>query len=285
MDQLLETELNEVFSSYASRIPADTAVRLRAVDYKPRTGHLSPCLTVGALGGVAATAGTVISVVVLGGAQPAFAGWSASPTPATAAQLASADAACQAKFASAPASPGTATPSSWSAAVTDVRGPYTMAIFQDGSANATCFIGPSFTAVSFNDGSSHSMAVGSSTGAKPGQEEGGSASTVGGIESGDITQLTESHLDLTGDGPYTLVEGQIQPDVTGVTLVRSDGSDVQATTGGGWLVAWWPAAQGVTSAEVTTPSGVTNQTLNLDQSAPPVPPAGSNGPSTAPPGG
>jgi hypothetical protein len=38
--------------------------------------------------------------------------------------------------------------------------------------------------------------------------------------------MTVAHLDSSGDGPYTLAEGQIQPGVRGVTLVRSDGTGV-----------------------------------------------------------
>jgi hypothetical protein len=82
--------------------------------------------------------------------------------------------------------------------------------------------------------------------------------------------MTVAHLDNGSNGAYTLAEGQIQPSVTGVTLARSDGSDVQASTGGGWFVAWWPGAQDVTSAEITTPSGVSNEPLNMHPLIPPV---------------
>ena len=107
--------------------------------------RLSPRLTVGALGGAVVTAGTVISVVVLGAAQPAFAGWSASPTAATGTQASSADAACQAKLAANPPPNGPTVGSGWTAVTTDVRGPFTVVIFQDGTSAATCFTGPSFT--------------------------------------------------------------------------------------------------------------------------------------------
>jgi hypothetical protein len=83
-----------------------------------------------------------------------------------------------------------------------------------------------------------------------------------GTSSGDITHMVVAHLD-SSEGTYTLAEGRIQPSVTGVTLARSDGSDVQATTGGGWFVAWWPGAQDVTSAEVTSASGVTDEPLSV----------------------
>jgi len=272
----LEAELHDAFSTYALGIPADAGVRLRAVDYKPRTGRLSPRLTVGALGGVAATAGTVISVVVLGGAQPAFAGWTASPTPASGTAATAADAACQAKLASQLGSGG-----GWTPVTSDVRGPFTVVIFQDGSSSATCFIGPSFTVLSESSGSHGSESVsGSAEGEALGQALGavnGGSIVVGGTASGDIQHMTVAHLDSASDGPYTLAEGQIQSGVTGVTLDRSDGTDVQASTGGGWFVAWWPGSQDVTSAVITTPSGTSNQPVTVQPLPSPPAPGTPNG--------
>ncbi len=276
MNQNLETDLHTALSRQAARLPADAGIRLRAVDYNPRTGRLSPRLTVGALGGAVVTAGTVISVVVLGAAQPAFAGWSASPTAATGTQASSADAACQAKLAANPPPNGPTVGSGWTAVTTDVRGPFTVVIFQDGTSAATCFTGPSFTVLSQSSVTAHASS-GSESVSGPAAGGGGSSSVmIGGTASGDITRMTVAHLDSTGDGPYTLAEGQIQSDVTGVALVRSDGSVVQATTGGGWFVAWWPGSQDVTSAELTTPSGTTSEPLDV-QSLPSPPPLGTTG--------
>ncbi len=272
----LETDLHTALSRQASRIPADAGIRLRAVDYNPRTGRLSPRLTVGALGGAVVTAGTVISVVVLGASQPAFAGWSAAPTAATGTQASSADAACQAKLAANPPPNGPTVGSGWTAVATDVRGPFTVVIFQDGSSGATCFTGPSFTVLAQSSISAHAASGSESVSGQSAGGEGSSSVMIGSSASGDITHMTVAHLDSTGDGPYTLAEGQVQSDVTGVTLVRSDGSDVQATVGGGWFVAWWPGSQDVTSAEVTTPSGTTSEPLDV-QSLPSPPPPGTTG--------
>ena len=65
---------------------------------------------------------------------------------------------------------------------------------------------------------------------------------------GDIEQMTVAHLTAGSQGAYSLAEGQLVSGVTGVTLVRSDGVDVVASTGSGWFVAWWPGSAGVTSA-------------------------------------
>ncbi|HTX00067.1 MAG TPA: hypothetical protein VMD59_14880, partial [Acidimicrobiales bacterium] len=93
MDEQLEAELRRVFSSHASEVTAGAAERLRRIDYHPRARRISPLVTAGTLGGAAA--GAIASVVVLGAAQPAFAGWRASPTPASSGQTASAEASCQ----------------------------------------------------------------------------------------------------------------------------------------------------------------------------------------------
>jgi hypothetical protein len=267
MNLTLETELHEAFSAYVARIPEDAGVRLRAIEYGPRTTRFSPRLTAGALGGAVATAGTVVSVIVLGSAQPAFAGWRAAPSAASAAQATTTDSACQAKLAS---TPGFAGASGWNAVTTDVRGPFTVVIFQDGSSDATCFIGPSFTILAQSSVGANSISVSGSVAQSGGRGGASSSIAIGSTESGDINHMTVAHLDSSSNGLYTLVEGQIQPGVSGVTLVRSDGSDVQASTGGGWFVAWWPGAQDVTSAEITTPSGVSNEPLNVHALIPPV---------------
>jgi hypothetical protein len=80
--------------------------------------------------------GTVISVIVLGSVQPAFAGWSAAPSPASASEVTTADSAFQAKLAS---SPGFADSSGWNAVTTDVRGPFTVVIFQEGGSGRNLF--------------------------------------------------------------------------------------------------------------------------------------------------
>ena len=87
--------------------------------------------------------------------------------------------------------------------------------------------------------------------------------------------MTVAHLDSGSQGPYTLVEGQVAAGVTAVTLLRTDGRHIQASTGNGWFVAWWPGDLNTTSALVTTATGVTTQPLDTTVPAPPPPPAGS----------
>lgn len=284
MNDHLENELCELFASRASAVPADAIARLRGVDFHPSTGHRwSPKLTVGSLAGLAATTGTVVSVIVLGGAQPAFAGWTAAPTPASSAQSTTASQNCLSQVEQSPAEGGTSS-AAWAPVATDVRGPFTVIVYGDGAGEATCFNGPTFTVVNTASSSSQngqqsrssSVSVNKGSGSSTGTAKGSSSVSIGtlvGNISNDVTQMTESHLDLdsAGGGSYTLVEGQIASDVVGVTFVRSDGDDVQATTGAGWLVAWWPGNAGITSAEVTTPSGQTSETF--DTTILPTPPS------------
>src|SRR6202034_3527601 len=147
MNQQLDSDVKEAFVAQATRIPDGAGDRLRGIDYRPRTSRLSPRLTVGTLAGGGAVAGAIISVVLVGGAQPAFAGWSPSPTPGSAGQTPAADATCQAQLAAAPALPVSTGGSGWNPVTTDVRGPFTVVIYQDGGTDATCFTGPSLPLV------------------------------------------------------------------------------------------------------------------------------------------
>jgi hypothetical protein len=271
MNDQLEAELREVFALRASEVPTDAVERLRRVDYRPRTRRRWP-LTMSALAAASGTA-AVVSVVVLGGSQSAFAGWTPTPTTPTAAQSAATQDNCHGYLST---MPGGADQGSWSQVATDVRGPYTVAIYQAGSSFATCFTGSSFTFASFSSADGE-MAVSASGSAPPGPS--GPSSTSSGIYSpGDgIEQLVVSHLSLAGDGPYTLAEGRLDPTVSAVTLVLSDGQDITATTVSGWFVAWWPGSQDATAAQITSASGTTNEPLKSlpSPTPPPLPTDGS----------
>jgi hypothetical protein len=239
---------------------------------------------VGSLAGVAAATGVVVSVVTLAGAQPAFAGWLPQPTPATTAQMSSAVATCRGQLANAAAVKRTAAVTGWDEVATDVRGPFTLSLFQSSGGDATCLTGPSLTIVSqsFTNGAGteggESSMSGSAGGTGRGQAE--SSITFGGSGTGSIEHVSVAHFDSDSQGPYTVVEGQVATGVTGVTLLRSDGQHVQATTTNGLFIAWWPGNQTTSSAQVTTAGGVSTQSLNLHQAGPPA-----GGPSTQPPAG
>ena len=219
-----------------------------------------------------ATAGTALAVV-LGGSTPAYAGWSATPTTA-AAPSSSADASCQSQLSEAPRGPaGTSLGSgAWQSVLTDVRGPFTVALFQNDGAYAACFTSPSFTEINelssspANGGvqsgelSVHSGSAAGAGSAGSGPAAGQSAVVLEGTSSGDLNQVVENHLTTTSEGPYTLIDGRVASGVTGVTLVRDDGQDVVATVADGWFVAWWPGADSpATSGQVVKATGTTTE--------------------------
>jgi hypothetical protein len=188
----------------------------------------------------AAAAGLLALVISLSaGASNAFAGWTPKPTPPAPGQLAGARASCQASQ-----SPI----AGLSLQLSDTRGPFTFSIYANDSSSATCIIGPSFTAVS---GSMSSYPVD--------------------VPAGHILMSSSHATDRTGSS-YSLAEGRTGTGVSGVTLTLDDGTNVQATVGNGWFVAWWPSSHTVKSAELTTASGTTTQTF--DQPAYPPPPSG-----------
>ena len=281
-----EAAVREAFATRAGRLPVGAASRLRSIDYGPREHRLRvPAIGLSAVAG-AATAGTALAVV-LGGSTPAYAGWSATPTT-TATPSPAADASCQSQLSGADPGPAGASLGSgaWQNVLTDVRGPFTVALFQNDGAYAACFTSPSFTEinqVSVGSGSgaaAGSMSVHGQAGSGPGPTSGFSSTLVGGTSSGDLQHVMQTHLSNSGDGPYTLVEGRTASGVTGVTLVRDDGQDVVATVDDGWLVAWWPGSATATSAQVSTESGTTSEAL-VSSARTPLPPPPSPGSCTS----
>ena len=162
-----------------------------------------------------------------------------------------------------------------------MRGPFTVALFQDDGAYAACFTSSSFTEVNQISSGAASSSVhvqrsGAARRGPPKARRRGSAVSVSGTGSGSLQQVMQSHLTTADDGPYTLVDGRTQSGVTGVTLVLDDGQDVVATVADGWFVAWWPGSANATSTQVTTASGTTTEPLVL-RSLPTPPPLSNSG--------
>jgi hypothetical protein len=281
----METDVRTALAARAAELPASALTRVQAVDYRPRTARLTRAARVGVGAGVlagAATAGAALSVV-LGGAAPAYAGWSATPTAApSAAPSAQASQSCLSSLPSNEPAGGELGSGSWQTVLTDVRGPFTVALFQNDGAYASCFTSSSFTEVtqvaSNGGAATNAQSVNGVIRASGSGGPGGglSAVTVGGTSSGDLQNVVQTHLSTTADGPYTMVDGRVASGVTGVTLVRDDGQDVVATVADGWLIAWWPGDATATSSQVTTASGTSTEPLQLStkgpsSSTPPLP--------------
>ena len=284
MKTTLEEELISALRARAAALPTDASEKLRSVDYHPRRHRRGAAAALGATAVGAAAAGTAL-VIAFGGAAPAYAGWSAAPTAASS-PSSQAEQSCLGALSSDQPASGELGSGPWQPLLTDVRGPFTVALYQNYSAYMGCFTSSSFTQVtqvsSDGDSSNGVLKVSGSGSASPSQ--GLSTVTVGGTTSGDLQNIVQSHLS-TADGPYTLVDGRVASGVTGVTLVLDHGQDVMATVADGWLLAWWPSDAAATSSQVTNASGTTSETLVSSTKGPPTPPApGSCTPTTTPDG-
>jgi hypothetical protein len=60
---------------------------------------------------------------------------------------------------------------------------------------------------------------------------------------------------------YTFVIARAGDGVSAADLTLDDGTQVTATVDNGWAVAWWPGSRQLSSAQLTTASGVQTQTL------------------------
>ena len=268
-------------------LPTDASKRLRSVDYHPRRHRRAVPAAFGTTAVGAAAAGTAL-VVALGGATPAYVGWSAAPTAASSSPSPQADQSCLGALSSDEPVGGKLGSGPWQPLLTDVRGPFTVALYQSDSAYMGCFTSSSFTQVtqvsSDGDTSNGVLKVSGSSSGSGSPSQGLSTVTVGGTTSGDLQNVVQSHLS-TADGPYTLVDGRVASGVTGVTLVLDNGQDVVATVADGWLLAWWPSDAAATSSQVTNGSGTTSEILVSSTKGPPTPPApGSCTPTTTPDG-
>jgi len=229
---------------YAAAIAADrsraTQRRLRA----PKRWGI-----VGAAGAAGAVAVLVLGTTASGPAN-AFAGWSATPTLPQTGEIQTAEAECG----------GQTAPT-----LVDTRGPFALLLFaQSGEPIRIC------TSFSNAAGQVFEGGVGSCA-----TRDGAVVPCIAGGEASDGTvdpdaiavagtAFQTSNNDASAD---RIIYGQIGADVTAVTLVLNDGSQVHATTANGLFGAWWPGTQGAQTATITTTTGTTTQALNI----PPTP--------------
>jgi hypothetical protein len=229
----IETDLRAWMQERATRVHAsrsilETDYRPRTASWRPRTASWRPRLAIG--GGVAAIAATVTAVLTLaGGASTAFAGWSAQPTAASAAQLQAAESVCSV--------PG----SGLSQQLVDSRGPYTIIVYQSAAVSTQtyefCTDGPWFESKSsWNTSPPVTPAA-------------------------DQLYLWSDTSAGDNEHPYGAMIAQAGAGVTAVNVTLTDGSVVTATVQNGWVVAWWPGHAHVVSAQLTTPTGTQTQTF------------------------
>ena len=253
MDTHLEHELRLALAARAAELPSDVSRRLLGADYRPRSGLERPAL---AVGGVAAVAGAVVAVSLVGlgtEAPRAFAGWSATPSPHSRNHVRQVQEACASRLptsariehaqetASGPDKPWPMpriAAGGWDAVVVDTRGPYTMILFTaaHGAAELSCFSGrqPGSLGGSF---ATHPPPP-----VPPGH--------VSIVSSGSTTTRPAE-----GSQHFSEVVGRTGPGVTGVTMTLRNGTRVTATLANGWFLAWWPGTQRGIATHVTTAKG------------------------------
>jgi hypothetical protein len=184
---------------------------------------------VGVTGAAAVTiAGVLAAALSLAGeASNAFAGWTPQPTRPTPGQLAAAKAYCV-KNQGFPGMP---------LKLIDARGPFTIAIYSDGTSNDFCSIGPSFRNVSS-----------------------WSTSPPVRVPQGRVFLWTD-HVSRSHGQSYGTMIAQVADDVTAANITLDNGTEVTATVHNGFAVAWWPGAHHLASALLATPSGTQTQTF------------------------
>ena len=186
-------------------------------------------LLVGVSGVAAASVAGVLAAVLslAGGASNAFAGWTPKPTTPTPAQLAAAEAYC-AKNVPDPGLP---------LKLVDTRGPFTIVVYSNGGSNHFCTVGPSFRNAS-----------------------GWSTSPPVTVPAGRLFLWTDHTATVDGQS-YGIMIARAPDDVTAANITLDNGAEVTATVQNGWAVAWWPGADHLAAAQLTTPTGTQTQTF------------------------
>lgn len=248
-DRLLDALLDR-FDTMASQPPPPAFVPRRA---SIRRGAV-------AVGCLAATTALVVGVLESGGSAPAkhagsasqrlnaampahaLAAWTSQPALADQTQIAAAETHCSASFGQAAAPQSTpgqkeGPPEAggpWSPELVDTRGDLTLTLYSDGTRSMACLASPSFVQI---------LTV-SGTGAPPAADN----------------SATLDYLSIRGASgdSFTVAVGESGSAVTGVGLQLLSGSEVGATVGNGYFIAWWPNGEGVSALSVTTTSGTQN---------------------------
>jgi hypothetical protein len=257
MNTQLEQALRRALAEQAAELPADAAAKVLAVGYRPRGSKARAVLPLVAVPLVAAAAVAVL-VIRAGTETPsAFAGWSATPTPAMSNQVSRADSRCRSQLktmyrrhaheAPAGSPPDSAVPAlparGWRTVLTDTRGPYTMIVLEanHGQAVATCFA------------DRHSASsLGAAIGVRPPAPV--PRGRVAFASSGSTTTPRDE-----GSREFSQVVGRTGAGVRGVTIRLNNGTRVTATCANGWFLAWWPGSHGLAATEVTTAAGTKAQ--------------------------
>jgi hypothetical protein len=268
MSDTFEQQLHAAFAERIDGVSPAIGEHLRSIDYHPRPARRRALPVVGAL--VATLTTAVIAAVLLlsTGTPAAFAGWTAVPSPPTAAALAAAQAAC-----------GNVPSTDMLAA--EARGPYTALTFNRDDKRWQCIakgsrlvlnVSTRYPTRAYASAPAGKVMLPVITQQAFGRttvrlrklnnryqevaSDGNDRSTV----KHENSLLAAIAAARSGPGTLSVAVGIAGPGVSGVTFVLADGDRIDATVNNGWYVAWWPGAGkpgGATAARiaVSTVSG------------------------------
>lgn len=165
-------------------------------------------------GAVLAGAGIATLPALLLGGGDAFGSWTPTPEPLSASAARAAEARCRAPF--------DVPDRGLRVALAERRGAWTYVLLAGPRGEAGCLMP--------NDGGE---VVGSGT----------SDPVAPPALAPDGLDETSSMTNVTDEGSYSLTEGFVGRDVTGVTVHVSTGLDIQASIADGRFAAWWPSVE------------------------------------------
>lgn len=264
MSDLIERELREAFASRVDAVAPRIVDRLSSTDFHPRRTRARLLTKLGACGSVIAAAATAVTLGLTGGTPVAFAGWTATPSPASAAAVEAARSACGHAAAS-------------DVLASEARGPYTAIVFLKRDRPWQCVVKGSEAVVDLS--TPYPLRAYSKVPADKVMVPLLSRRTFGKTLrrlNRFATTWSASRLlaVMTGPGSVSVALGIAGENVTAVTLTLKDGKQVHATVQHGWYVAWWPGAPMPGGAETTSIAVTTSSRTHSSR----LPAAAGNGP-------
>jgi hypothetical protein len=197
------------------------------------------------VGGALATAGAV-TLTLVGGTPGSFPGWTAAAGAATVTEVSSTSAVCGLD--------------PTSVILSQARGTYTVVMAKTGDVTTACLADSQQLAIVSTQQLSSGGTLMSMGGNASGALDTWNSATLGEETAETAGPLNVTgHMTVVGEGPLTVVDGQAPHGATAMTVVRSDGTSVEATVENGEFFAWWPGSTDAVSATVTATSVTASQ--------------------------
>lgn len=258
MSDVTEHDLREAFAARVETVAPRIIDRVSHVDFRQSRRRVPLLTKIGATAGGIAAAATAAVLSLTAGTQVAFAGWTATPSTASAASVTATRTACGHVAAA-------------DVLASEARGPYTAIVFLRGDRPWQCVAKGPRVVVDLS--TPYPLRVYSTVPSERVMVPLVSQRVFGKT----LKRLNQSSLAatwsdskalavMTGPGSVSIALGVAGNNVNGVTLTLKDGQEVRATVEHGWYVAWWPGAPKrgggeTTRITVTTSSGTHSSRL------------------------